>query len=279
MSMEVLRENAALLGTLESSIRSLTYILPGRFKHSEIVAEGSKELNQEIPLNLKVYGVLNVFNMYLDSILQQGQMSRTSIDERPSIFNQYTRSALKSSKIYAALSYSVTIVQHLQVLAEMIAKELGSDKLRWQVVGIIEFMKLVSRLLVFKLSKRRTILHSQVVERDFDVSQISVDQKATTWTGPRSQKDYARLEGFLDKEKTITNNGVSKYLVSRAILDSAKRPSDYLTELGRLRAAAEWIYIIKPFIYLCSKGKIAATMRRIRKDSDLVLGWKYDTLT
>ncbi|KAI8853051.1 peroxisome membrane protein [Chytridium lagenaria] len=235
---EFFRSNAALLATLESSLRSMSYLLPGRFKHSEIVAEG-------------VYGGLNVLDMYHDWILQQDHICRTSVDDRPSIYNQYTRDVLRTSRLYASLAYTVSVVQSLQVLAEMTAKEFGSENLQWKVVGVIEFIKMLCRASMFKLSKRRTLLHSQVFERDIDLNQLSTDSTPQVWNGLRTKKNFARIEAFKEKEKEIriSSNGISKYLVSRAIIDNAKTPSGYLSELKGLRSLGEWVNIIRPFAY------------------------------
>ncbi|KAJ3106083.1 hypothetical protein HDU97_007086 [Phlyctochytrium planicorne] len=56
--------------------------------------------------------------------------------------NRYTSAALKSNRKYALLAYTLSIVQHLEVVAEMIAIEAGKEKAKWNLVGLVELINL-----------------------------------------------------------------------------------------------------------------------------------------
>lgn len=88
-----LLHNTGTLVTVESTLRQLTWFLPGRFSDSEVASEGSEyrfshireDYSSAIPSFVAVYSALSLLTIYHDTILQK-RIARVREEERKSPF-------------------------------------------------------------------------------------------------------------------------------------------------------------------------------------------------
>ncbi|KAJ3031315.1 UNVERIFIED_CONTAM: Peroxisomal membrane protein pex16 [Siphonaria sp. JEL0065] len=118
--------HAPVVGSLESLAESVTYILPGRFEHSEIVAEA-------------LHSFVSILSTYHDTVLSKhfGAKSKGG----PSKFNQYTTHLMALGPLYRVAAYLATLCDFTQVFSEMLAKDYVSEQFRWKVIAKIELIK------------------------------------------------------------------------------------------------------------------------------------------
>ncbi|KAI8905109.1 peroxisome membrane protein [Gorgonomyces haynaldii] len=225
-------ENAQNIAQIESSLRTLSYILPGRFKDAEIVSES-------------LYSSLRMVGSYHDSILSK-EAQRQSPQTPGSLFNRYTRHMLKNSR-YKLLSFVLWIVQSTEVVMEMLA---AKAKRQQDCILLIETVKTLCRLGLFSISKNRLLLKSALIERDYDMSQLkaaheNLNQK---WTSKRTGKEHFTVNTLLSEENGF--DSCLKYLVSRAMVEHAPSPKDLLPPLTGWRKTAEYCFILRPLLYV-----------------------------
>ncbi|TPX64188.1 hypothetical protein SpCBS45565_g06030 [Spizellomyces sp. 'palustris'] len=225
--------NAPQISGIESGLRSLTYILPGRFNDADMASEA-------------IFATVNLMSLYHDTILSAAAHQQNP--EAPtSNFNRYTRHMLLSGGWYKKVAYTLTMVQMVEVLVEMGARKMGGGKGRGRVVLGIEVIKVVCRTALLKLSQNRMLLHSAVPERDYDPSTIHPPAtcKPGTWTGKRTGKHHVHVD-------VITQKGgydqAVQFLLSKALTERASSPVDLLNRLGC--KWAEWAFIFRPLVYV-----------------------------
>lgn len=98
-------ENAPFISQLESSLRSISFILPGRFKGSDLA---STVLFSAVSL----YALLN------------DQIVHSVIPPSRNLFNRYTCDLLKN-KTLSAIAFLSQFVEHTTIVYEMTAKYFG----------------------------------------------------------------------------------------------------------------------------------------------------------
>lgn len=245
-----------MVGSIESSLRSLTYILPGRFPHAEIAAEA-------------VFSFVSVLGLYHDNILRSSAVSSSShpfllsSDQPPvsSSFNKFIQHLHHSRafpKLHIVVAYCDNLAQRLQVLVEMISLEFVGPLMRDRTILSIECFKIIARLFLFFSSGRRMILHSCIPERDYDENNLSSvsssSRTATTlYTGRRTQKHIVSIPlDHLTKEEF-------NFISSKALVSSGELKSfSGINLVSRLRGSAilgELIHIIRPLVYLLATFK------------------------
>ncbi|KAJ1676554.1 hypothetical protein EV182_007963 [Spiromyces aspiralis] len=132
---QFLLRNAAQISSIESGLRTLTYILPGRFADAEIASEA-------------IYTVLGFLGIYHDRILAKAADAKTLIGKDNNIlhpqettFNRYQLSFWRSSKAYRSIAVILCCSQLIEKLAEMVVAKKWGEKRRWQVATWIEIIK------------------------------------------------------------------------------------------------------------------------------------------
>jgi hypothetical protein len=140
------------LKSIESTVRTLTFILPGeshrltlanpsfpfiavptgRFQDAELVSEG-------------LYCALNLLGVYRDHVHRVHNRHAGQPDNplTASHFNRYTRHLLLISTEYRLLAFTLTLFRYSEVLMEMTAGRfcLRVDSKRWRLVLLIECIK------------------------------------------------------------------------------------------------------------------------------------------
>lgn len=114
------------LSRIESSLRSLTYFVPGQSLSSE-----------------SLYTGLNLLSLYHDALL-----SRTSSNSGSSLslsgtspHTRYTKWWIQQSRLYKAIARLLSVLSYTQLMLEMAARKYRGEKGRWRVVLGLESLK------------------------------------------------------------------------------------------------------------------------------------------
>ncbi|KAJ3083855.1 Peroxisomal membrane protein pex16 [Rhizoclosmatium hyalinum] len=250
--------HAPIVGSLENLAESVTYVLPGRFAHSELVAEG-------------LHSVVSLLAAYHDAVLSPVFGGKT-----PNKFNAYTRRLLALGSAPRLAAYIATLLNAVQVFAEMLAKDYVSESFRWKVIAKLELLKFVCRLVLFRASKGRMLLGSHVPERDYDMASIQEDRQAKLKAvvngedlsvGDGSSSNIGKHSGKLipsilsDIVPKAPQSGVSEQDVASflnrkaASVSEALLPIDLVSQLETPGVVAEWMHMLRPLVYLMALRK------------------------
>ncbi|KAB5559908.1 peroxisome membrane protein [Coniochaeta sp. 2T2.1] len=262
---EYITKNASQVSQIESGLRSLTYIIPGRFRDAEIAAES-------------IHSGVQLLSLYHDTLLSRAlSLSKLplpqSLRAAPSAHNRYTSFWARKSALYRRVAYVLQIVQYTELLCEMAAKR-RSERVRWRVVVMIEAVKALCRLLLLRITRSRPIVTPALPERvevpapeegDDDGSALSELMGEKTEEQELAEADGHTKEGGRNthtQEWSMPRTGmtmpslpdsgdISSYLLSRVLTaDDVKPATKLLSQLrGPAAHAAEVLHILAPLIY------------------------------
>ncbi|KAL1922451.1 uncharacterized protein VTP21DRAFT_9990 [Calcarisporiella thermophila] len=208
-------KNSSAIKGVEDTLRSLSYILPGRFEDSEYVSQA-------------LASTLNIIGMYHDAILTKAviraALSSGATPPTPSPFNRYTRFWLRSP-LYYRIALILTVVQTLEVWIEIAVMKKYGEKGKWRAVTLIEIIKVACRLMLFRLSSYRMLLFQAFPEREVEPGELL----------PPDIDDEDPIPSLEREKETPAYNLV--------------RP---LYGVGRM---ADYIHILRPLIYVISLRK------------------------
>ncbi|KAL7412516.1 peroxisome membrane protein [Mrakia frigida] len=163
--------NASTVSSVESAIRSATYLLPGRFEGAEIASEG-------------VHSLLSLLSSIHTSLLNT-HLSTLPLSQRPQLpppspHERYTRAWSRDSPLYRYAARALVVLGHVQLLGEMFALR-GAGKgaspedalkrrnRRWKWLVGVEGVKTLLRLILLVLT-RRPLIHPPLPQSTFDPS-------------------------------------------------------------------------------------------------------------
>ncbi|KAJ3299247.1 Peroxisomal membrane protein pex16 [Borealophlyctis nickersoniae] len=244
--------NAPQISGIESGLRSLSYILPGRFNDADMASE-------------TIFALVNLMSIHHDAILAHAAATQQPT-ATPKVFNKYTRTMLKSSSAYKSVAYSLVVLKTMEVLLEMAAKKTGGEKRRWRAVMAIEAFKVIGRVTLLHLSGRRSLLHSSIPERDYDPANIlppSPNDVSATWTGKRTGREHVAVDILAQREGEGSSAGrdqAVRYLLSKALTEGTVEAKDMVPKKGVVRRSGEIIFILRPLLYVLA-------LRKYGKDS------------
>ncbi|GAB7352956.1 hypothetical protein MBLNU459_g3530t1 [Dothideomycetes sp. NU459] len=233
-------KNASAVGQIEGALRSLTYIIPGRFRDAEIASES-------------VHTSVQLLSLYHDSLLARAIARLPPLQRpHPSPHTRYTRFWAQKSATYKRLALTLQMIQYTELLCEMAAKRRG-EKTRWRVVTLLELLKAICRLLLLRLTKSRPLLSPPLPEREADpgileekdadgvASPPSERSEESQWTMPRTGLSLPTLPSSSD---------ISSYLLSKVLTaDDIKPPKALMHRVSGAGEVAEILYILRPVIY------------------------------
>jgi len=243
---DFITKNASAVGQVEGALRSITYILPGRFRESEIASES---LNSSVQL----------LALYHDSLLSRALPHSVQQKQHQSPHNRYTRYYCSKSATYRRTATTLHVVQYTELLLEMMAKRRG-DKTRWRVVVLLEFIKAFCRLILMRLTNSRPLLSPPLPEREAVVEEKSHDEEAIhSPPSERSSYSDAGSEQWTMPRTSLTlpplpnSDDISSYLMSKVLTaDDVKPPKALLHRVNGIGELAELMYIFRPVIYVAA---------------------------
>ncbi|KAL7621636.1 hypothetical protein AAE478_008963 [Parahypoxylon ruwenzoriense] len=247
---DFITKNAHQVSQIESALRSLTYIIPGRFRDAEIASE-------------TLHSSIQLLSLYHDALLRGAVTSIPALASKiPNRHTRYTRFWTAKSTLYRRIALLLQIVQYTELLWEMAAKRKG-ERVRWRVVVVLEIIKAVCRLLLMRVTHSRPLVTPALPERDpvppdaeqndndalkelmgEDTTVIAGSSKAAhekEWTMPRTGSSLPSLPNPGD---------ISSYLMSRVLTaDDIKPAAKLLNTLSRSGKTAEILHILTPLVY------------------------------
>ena len=246
MYSDFITKNAGAVGQVEGALRSLSYIIPGRFRESEIASES---LNSGVQL----------LSLYHDNLLSRAlaHSLRGQKNVHQSPHNRYTRFYSQKSPLYRRTATTLQCVQYTELLLEMMAKRKG-ERTRWRVVVLIEFLKAICRLILMRLTNSRPLLSPPLPEREVVQEPAPQQDEETIHSPPAERSDIsdAGSEQWTMPRTSLTlpplptSDDIGSYLMSKVLTaDDIKPPKALLHRVVGLGEAAEIMYIVRPFIY------------------------------
>lgn len=281
---EYVQNYPSTVSSVESSIRSLTYLLPGvRLHDTEIAAES-------------VNTFVQLLSIYHDHLLKKRAAFVASSPaltrahkikappSKPSLHAKYTTFWSTSSSLYSRIATCLKISEYIQLLCEMVARRRGGERSRWRIIVLIESFKALCRLLLMRLTSVRSLVSPPMPERqdfappepeepteDLDEHNLSNENDAfdskdvlgntgvptppLSDSGKQAQvsvKDPFAMPRTGTTLPTLpSSDTVTSYLLSHVLTpDDVKPAQQLLRKLSNVPAqAAEVLYILRPLIY------------------------------
>ncbi|EAL88469.1 peroxisomal membrane protein PEX16 [Aspergillus fumigatus Af293] len=253
MYEDFVMKNASSVGQVESALRSLTYIIPGRYRDSEISSES-------------VHSGVQLLSLYHDSLVSRviARLPSTVPRPAPTPHSRYTKYWISHSALYHQVALTLQMVRYTELLWEMIARRRG-EKVRWRVVVLIEIIKATCRLLLLRLTNSRPLVSPPLPEREVDPR--STEEEASDWNGmqtPVSERSadlsWTMPRTGLSLPSLPDANDISNFLISKVLTaDDIKPPKSLLHRVSGQGQLAEVLHILRPVIY-------ALALQRWRQD-------------
>jgi peroxin-16 len=243
MYNEFITKNAGAVSQIESALRSLTYIIPGRYRESEIATES-------------LHSGVQLLSLYHDSLLAKA-MARIPLSQKhhPSPHNRYTTYWTQNSPTYRRLGRLIQMIQYTELLWEMAAKRKG-EKVRWRVVVLLEIIKAVCRLMLMRLTNSRPLLSPPLPGREVDPSTLQEESASSNGmdTPPTEAaveaENWAMPRTGLSLPSLPESSDISSYLLSKVLTaDDIKPPKALLHRVSGKGELAEILYILRPVVY------------------------------
>ncbi|KJX96982.1 peroxisomal membrane protein pex16 [Zymoseptoria brevis] len=241
MYSDFITKNAGAVGQVEGALRSITYLVPGGLKMSDISTEG---LNSGVQL----------LSLYHDNLLSKALAhSLRSTPRHQSPHNRYTRFYCQKSSTYRRTATTLQVIQYTELLLEMMSKKDG-EKSRWRVVVLLEAMKAVCRLILMRLTNSRPLLTPPLPEREVVVEEKETPEEESIASPPSERSDGSEQWTMPRTSLTLpplpNPDDISSYLLSKVLTaDDIKPPKALVHQTAGLGELAEVMFIIRPVIY------------------------------
>lgn len=144
-----LLRNGSTIASIESSLRSLTWFLPGRFKDADLASEAREFLpptfcgHCSTNIRILVAAILNLTSLYHDTLIHSILRSNPKFKPLipPSPHARYTRAWAEKDARYKWASRFLEIVKYVELVIEMGLRRKVSRENRWRGVVLLEMIK------------------------------------------------------------------------------------------------------------------------------------------
>ncbi|ESK97918.1 peroxisomal membrane protein pex16 (peroxin-16) [Moniliophthora roreri MCA 2997] len=250
-----LLSNVSTISTLESSLRSLSWFLPGRFKDAELASEA-------------LSASLNMMSMYHDTLL--ARLVKTDPNIRAllpsSMHTRFTRAWADKDCRYKWIARILEIIRFTELVVEMGLRRRLSNRSRWRGIVLLEILKALLRLALLRITKR-PLLSPPIPEREIDPTTLPPDSYSTSSTlapsstsaSPPKTPDHLKNNKVpLPPHPLLTtpptpraDTSVEDYLLPKALTTaSVKSPTVLIRPLSSSREwLAEILYTLRPLVY------------------------------
>ncbi|KAI0801195.1 peroxisome membrane protein, partial [Fomes fomentarius] len=220
--------HVSTISSLESTLRSITWLLPGRFKDAELASEA-------------LSAILNVMSMYHDTLL--AKVARTDPKYKPllpaSPHTRYTRAWCAKDARYKWAARALELIRFTELLLEMGLRRKVSPKTRWRGVVMLEVLKALLRLVLLRIT-RRPLVSSPIPEREFDPENVPSGSDTSSPTLAASSPPSS----IPSTPEHLKNNHIAlplhPLLTPPPPHNLLSRPKEWLAEV---------IYTVRPLVY------------------------------
>jgi hypothetical protein len=141
--------NVSTISSLESTLRSLTWLLPGRFKDAELISEACSSTHSSLffdppfTRSVTVYASLNSLSLYHDTLLNRavGNEPKYRPLLPPSLHSRFTRAWADTHTRYRWTARTLELIRFVQLLLEMALRRRVAAKSRWRAITLLEAIK------------------------------------------------------------------------------------------------------------------------------------------
>ncbi|KAG6009569.1 hypothetical protein E4U21_001936 [Claviceps maximensis] len=249
---DFITKNAGQVSQIESALRSLTYIIPGRFRDAEIASES-------------IHSGVQLLSLYHDTLLSRA-ISRLPVPPLRTAHSRYTRFWSQKSSLYRRTAMVLQMVIYTELLCEMTAKRKGGDKSRWKIVVLIEAIKAICRLLILRATRSRPLVTPALPEREpiSDDEDVVLDGEETPDGSdadlihvsgmdklkPPHEQDWKMPRTGMSLPSLPEPSDINSYLLGRVLTaDDIKPANKLLNQLQGPSQAAEMLHILAPLVY------------------------------
>lgn len=248
--------NGSTIASLESTLRSLTWLLPGRFKDAELVSEA-------------LSASVNALSLYHDTLLHRAAGNEPKYRPLlpPSLHSRFTRAWADTHTRYRWTARTLELIRFVELLVEMGLRRKVNAKSRWRAITLLEALKVVLKFTLLRIT-RRPLMSPPIPERDIDPESLPPPSTRSSPTlvpsslgsSPPGTPEHLRNNHeplpphplLSAPPPTNKTSVVEDFLLSRTLTTSSVKHPTMLVKplLSPQEWIAESVHILRPLIYV-----------------------------